>query len=639
MAQTEKQAKVNDVTKRNQSFVYLLFFLACLTYANTFLNGYNLDDYLVTENNPLIEKGFAAIPEIFSTHYVEEGPVKVDYRPLVKTSYAIEYALFGYNPCVSHIINTLLFAFCCVLLFRALEPLFDKDNLYLLYVACVLFVLTPANTEVVNSLKNRDELMAFICCMATAIFFLKYESGPLKKYIVFALVFFILALLSKISAAPYIFSIPLILFIKNANFKKSLFYFLSLAALLAFYLLATKLLLGNLARTGYYLETPLEEVKSMSIHLGTAMNSLLFYFSKLLFPYRFSYYYGYNQIALISFFQWLSLLSFAIHTALLVWAIWLYRQGKKLFFFAILYYFIQIFLFSNIVLPYYGIVGDRSMFAAGVGFLLMLVFALDVLFKKYVQQYITQKKYHIPQTLFYVIALISVLYFVRTVSRNTDWEDKLSLYRADITHLQNSAKANFIIAKALRDEAKMKGADYSPAEIQEMLNQSFDYFKQATEVYPAYAEAWEGMGMIETIDRYRIDEGNQYFVKAFSADSTQWKSAYNIAKYYKEKDMDAAASNYYKKVLNINPSHDKSLIALINYYFKKKDYVQCTIYTDKALELMPEMPQPYDTKAYLYLSEKDTVNAIQFFKQARARNLKNVEAEQLIEYYESRHEK
>ncbi len=57
--------------KANGYFILFFFVWAFVLYGNTILNKYGIDDEFVT-NNETVKKGLAAIPEIFSTHYIDQ---------------------------------------------------------------------------------------------------------------------------------------------------------------------------------------------------------------------------------------------------------------------------------------------------------------------------------------------------------------------------------------------------------------------------------------------------------------------------------------------------------------------------------------------------------------------------------------
>ena len=112
---TQKQkvqiSKGMSPERMNRLFVFLIFVFVLILYGNTVRNKYALDDHLVAYPNEQIAQGFSAIPEIFTTRYATEADLSYGYRPIVKTTFAIEFGIFNrWRPGVSHIINFLLYA-------------------------------------------------------------------------------------------------------------------------------------------------------------------------------------------------------------------------------------------------------------------------------------------------------------------------------------------------------------------------------------------------------------------------------------------------------------------------------------------------------------------------------------------------
>ena len=60
---------------RNWGYVLFIVAFTFILYGNTIPNKYAIDDPIVT-NNPTIQKGIKAIPEIFTTRY----RIKEDYN-------------------------------------------------------------------------------------------------------------------------------------------------------------------------------------------------------------------------------------------------------------------------------------------------------------------------------------------------------------------------------------------------------------------------------------------------------------------------------------------------------------------------------------------------------------------------------
>ena len=68
----EKPVVLTSGSKKGDRYFVLFFFLfAFILYGNTILNKFAVDDNFVT-NNQLVQRGFKALPEIFSTHYVNQ---------------------------------------------------------------------------------------------------------------------------------------------------------------------------------------------------------------------------------------------------------------------------------------------------------------------------------------------------------------------------------------------------------------------------------------------------------------------------------------------------------------------------------------------------------------------------------------
>ncbi len=202
--------------------VAIVFTFSFLLYANSIPNQYNLDDELVTSvdakrQHPLTSKGIAAIPDIFTKpYYSDDMGYAYDYRPIVLTSFAIEHSLFGDNPHVSHLINVLLYSILCVLLLLTLRHLLSEYNDLVPFFITLLFAAFPVHTEVVASIKNRDEILSLLGGLGALYFFIAYAGSRKKILLLCAGGSFVFGLLSKQTVLSLIIIIPILLII----FKK-----------------------------------------------------------------------------------------------------------------------------------------------------------------------------------------------------------------------------------------------------------------------------------------------------------------------------------------------------------------------------------------------------------------------------------
>ena len=220
---------------RNNWPVLVLFTISFLLYSNSITSNYNLDDELVTIAHPLTSLGIEAIPDIFSSYYFDNGEgITYGYRPIVLTSFAVEYEFSGDNPIVSHFVNVLLYSVLIVFLYIFLSRLFiDKKYLILAFATALLFSSHPLHTEVVASIKNREEILALLFVILASLTALKYYDKEKYHYLILVVIFSVAAIFSKKSAIPGIMVMPVFLIIfRPVEWKKLIPLFVAIVLIL-----------------------------------------------------------------------------------------------------------------------------------------------------------------------------------------------------------------------------------------------------------------------------------------------------------------------------------------------------------------------------------------------------------------------
>lgn len=203
--------------------------VVCIAYFNILGNGYNLDDNLVTQGHPLTSQGLSGMGKIItSSYYTNAADVSFGYRPVAHLTFAIEHQLFGEHAAVSHFINLLLFLAAVLLFYQLINQWTGTDSSTIAFIAALIFALHPVHTEVVASIKNRDELLAFVFMLLAARYvhsFIKTKKLPAW---LLAFLFFSLGMLSKKSIYPMVFVLPLVpVFFNQVAIQKVLIAFLS----------------------------------------------------------------------------------------------------------------------------------------------------------------------------------------------------------------------------------------------------------------------------------------------------------------------------------------------------------------------------------------------------------------------------
>ena len=180
-------------------------------YANSIGNNYNMDDGLVTHNHKYTSLGFAGIPKIItSPYYSDDQGYAYDYRPVVHLSFAIENQLFGDNPHVGHFFNIVLYMLCCLVLFGLLRKLLNVPD-WICLAGVLIFAAHPVHTEVVCSLKNRDELLSMLFAFLAFNIYRRYYENGKWYFLLGGLLLISVSFLSKLSSASYAAIIPVAL--------------------------------------------------------------------------------------------------------------------------------------------------------------------------------------------------------------------------------------------------------------------------------------------------------------------------------------------------------------------------------------------------------------------------------------------
>ncbi|MBP6658330.1 MAG: hypothetical protein KA284_10770, partial [Bacteroidia bacterium] len=136
--------------------------LAFLLYSNTLSHKFTLDDDFFFLKNKAVAKGVSSIGSFFTEGSLEGFSDKQGlqpYRPVTLLSFAIQKEMTGFKLGPAHFVNVLLFSFLCILLFNFLLKIFPRSSVWIPVMITSLFLFHPVHTEVVASIKSRDELL------------------------------------------------------------------------------------------------------------------------------------------------------------------------------------------------------------------------------------------------------------------------------------------------------------------------------------------------------------------------------------------------------------------------------------------------------------------------------------------------
>ncbi len=615
--------KLDDSRKANRYFVLFFFILTVVLYGNTIFNKWAVDDNFVTHNE-VVKKGFKAIPEIFSTFYINQsgnlGSLSSDYRPIVKLTFIIEYQLWGEKPVRSHLINILLYFWLSTILFFILRRLLRNYNILFPFLITVIFMAHPVHTEVVASLKNRDELIAFLCGLGGLHFFLKYADTKKIRFSFYAMIVFFIGYLSKSSILPFLAVYPLVLyFFTDMNPKKLIYIFFSifLVFLVAYYL--PRLFLPHPTRVKSFIENPLYFEKNFWIRLGTGLLSLWFYLKILVWPHPLVFYYGYNMIPVTGLGNFWVLLSLTIHLGLLIYAFRKFRE-KHLLSFAILYYFITIAMYANIVVPVVGIVGERFVFAASLGFCITVIYFLFKLFRTDPKSLTIE--FNERAKIIVVIFLLMIPCTAMTIHRNRQWRNFFDLYRADIRDLNNSVKANieygeFLMSTVYQDKNYQQTGNVNEFKQQVIIS----HFRRALQLYPSDYKTLNDLATVYINFTEKPDSAFFFLKQAIELNPDFQPAWVNLALAYRKKQNIDSAMYCYERILKVNPKELNAIFKLADLYFDKGDVAKAFQMNEDVMKSNPDLDIPYFNIGFYYISLGDTNTCIKYWEQAARKRI------------------
>ncbi len=200
---------------------YIIIIIASFVlYGKSINNSFNIDDDYVYENHRLVQKGISGIPEIFKSRYHDRDGYYFGYRPLTIAIYAIEYEFFRMNPHTAHFFNIIYYIICCSLLFYVLnyllKPKLKENSAWYAFLVTLIFTTHAIHSEVVLSLKNREEILSLFFSLVSLLLTIKFFDKRKWYFLTVALISLLLAFLTKESAIVFLAIIPFsIVFFKS----------------------------------------------------------------------------------------------------------------------------------------------------------------------------------------------------------------------------------------------------------------------------------------------------------------------------------------------------------------------------------------------------------------------------------------
>jgi tetratricopeptide (TPR) repeat protein len=597
---------------------YIVIVIPFLLYLSTCRNGYSFDDNFVVQNER-VKQGFTAIPEIFTSYYHQEENNTFGYRPVVQSLFAIEYAVFGENPGVSHFISVLMYALLCLLIFNFIRALFPSLDEKFALIVVVLFAVHPVHTEVVASLKNREEIVAMLLGISALMLFVRFLEHNRVVWLIPLPFLFFLAVLSKENALTYPLILPIVYIAKMGwpgnDFRKYLLPVLLTSVFFVIAWLAWKtpgMILPPAAKELFSFENPLHTDHSYAVRLFITGITLWFYISVLLVPWPLRFYYGYNMFPDDNLHIVLAVLAFMIYAALILLAIRQIKAKRELSFF-IFFYLISLSVFTNYFIPVNGITGERLVFQASLGFCGFLIAGL---------YWLWERKRTFKKVSSGILYVVIALFVVMTFQRTRDWKSMDSLLKADIGKLGNSAKgqvvyASYHMGKIMNQKAA--GQYISPESVRKVIQ----HYRRSLEICPTYYSSANNAGTLYLHVLNMPDSALSCFNKALAVKPDYREALFNISGCLLGLNKRDSAKVILISLLEKHEMFADAWLRLADVYMAENEYENATHAAQRALQGDTVSDRPYISLGNILLLKKDTAGAVGMWEMAIDRNPAN----------------
>jgi protein O-mannosyl-transferase len=511
-----------------------------IVFANSLGNGFVLDDETLILGDKSITD-LSNIPKYFTGEMGYHKVIAKYYRPLISSSYAIDYAIWDYNPFGYHLTNVLINIVNSLLVFKFLLILFQRKNVKdskknILYIltGALIFAVHPVHTEVVAWVSGRGDLLFFTFYIAAFINYLlipdedKHTSKN-KRYILTCF-FYMLALFSKEMAIT--FPVVVILYdlvvekytLKKLINKKSVL-LISLAVISLLYLFIRWSILKDVYDNEkfYYFYG-----KGFLTTLFSMLQTIPIIFKLIVFPVDLVYDYNGYLPFISSILNPLVILSIVLIIAM-AYLSKKFIDKDPLISFSIIFFFVTLLPVLNII-PSINLLAERTLYLVSIS--LSIVFVCLAYYNWFSKIKYSPYSMAVPVLVFFVIL---------TVIRNAEWKDNYTIT------LSAEGKSGTTIYTNL-------GHYYSA---KNQLGTAEQYYKKALglglETHLLYINIADVL-----MKQKKFDEAYTYGLKAIELDTLLPESHYMMAQIYSEKNMIKESIAELEKVNKLYPNFNNS---------------------------------------------------------------------------------
>lgn len=564
-------------------FLFVIVIIAMIAYIPSLNNDFvNWDDIIYVMNNDMIRSiSIENFSKIWTSFWMG------NYHPVTLLSFAFDYHFFQmtahgyhYHNLVLHLINTVLVFFFCYHLFA--------KNTTIASIVSLLFAIHPMHVESVAWISERKDLLYTLYYMLALISYIYYCKRKQIGYLVLALLFFIISILSKAQAV----TLPLVLILIDYYLSRK-FTFVSILEKAPFFLLA--LAGGIVAIFAQKADNSINAVGLTGISsLFCGFYSIWFYLFKLLIPLHLNclYEYPFTEAGNIPFYIYLSPL-IVILLALVLILTW---KKHSYITFGILFFLFAIFPVLQFLPVGQAIVAERYSYIPYIGLFIIAGFGFEAAMKKMM----AGRKRMITYTGLVVI----FLFFILTWSRAAVWKDSVSLW-TDVMEKNPKSVTAYINRGYIYNQDPYKQYDKAIKDCNDGLKVDSNSFK-------LYINRGTSFRKLAMYDLALAD-----FSKALKKNPKSYDTYLDRGILYTDQfaKYDLGIADF-REFLKFSPNNKDGNYNMGVAFYKKGDYDSSMVYTLKAIAISKDYAGAHYLCSLLYAMKNDYSNAYYHGSQA-----------------------
>ncbi|MBI2062808.1 MAG: tetratricopeptide repeat protein [Candidatus Yanofskybacteria bacterium] len=574
--------------------IIILVAIGFLVYAFN-LNGplfWDDDDWI--KGNVFVHD-FSHLKEIFTQNILSGFGLNSNYyRPLLLLSFAVNYAIGGIKPLGYHLVSNGFHLANGILLFLILLAIFKRR--LPAFIAALLFLIHPLQTEAVTYISGRGDPMSVFFMLLALWFFIKAESCTTSQVVQFhnlrcrkswlwigaSLLSMVAAVLSRETAIllPLLLMVFYISFLTSGGFLMSLrtaflktSYFWAIS--IGYFVLRLTVL--NFQNTLNFYSQASDYSQHLSYRLYTFGHVLLEYFKLIFVPVGL---HMERDLPLkTSLFQWPVWLAVVI-VVLIVWVgVVLYKKGRvlklttsdavatsdvRIWFFGWSWFFIGLAPVSGII-PINAVMYEHWLYLPLIGLFTLIGFYLTKVF-----DYLKSKSLN---TYYLILATAFVIYAsflgYQSIKRNILWGKPLEFYEDILKYNSNTVR---------------------------IMNNLGNLYSEKGEI-----------GRAEEMYTKAIESPNGNIFA---------QPHYNLGNIYRDRGETERAIEQYKEAIKADPSFPFAYQNLAVIYAGRGNLVEAALMLEEVKKLKPQDPRVYYNLGLVYLAQNKKDLALENLKTA-----------------------